>query len=444
MKILLIDVCGSFLDFGMRCQNHGHQVKLFIRKTREGLTNHIGEGIVPRVSSFEDHMSWADLILVSDNTFYLTILDRYRDKGMKIVGPSEQAAELELDRDLGQRTFEKAGIEIIPSKPFRNYDEALAHVMASPEKRFVSKPTGDGSGEASKAMSYVSKDAADMVYMLQKWKKTNPRSEFILQEFVPGIEMAVGGWFGPNGFSKYFLENFEHKKLMNGDLGVNTGEQGTALKYVTDSKLADICLRPLELVLHTLDYTGFIDVSVIIDAKGVPRPLEFTCRPGWPLFQIQQIVHKGDPVQWMYDMFEGKDTFKPSKDIAIGVVLSIPDYPYTRLTKKEVSGIPIYGYNEENKFFNNLHPCEMMMGKAPCLVDGKVVTTEMYVSAGDYLMVSTGTGKTVKEAKERSYKALKSISVPNSPMYRTDIGDRLEEELPKLHAMGFALEWTYD
>jgi len=53
-------------------------------------------------------------------------------------------------------------------------------------------------------------------------------------------------------------------------------------------------------------------------------------RPGWPLFQIQQALHKGDPAEWMLDLLDGKDTLKVSKDIACGVVVSIPDYPYSR------------------------------------------------------------------------------------------------------------------
>ena len=444
MKILLIDVCGNFLDFALRCKNAGHDVKWFIRKTKEGLENHAGDGLISKVYSWENHMNWADIVISSDNTYYLTILDRYRDKGKKIFCATEDSAELELDRDLGQSAFEKAGIAIIPSKPFDSYDEAIAYVKANPKKRFVSKPTGDGSGEASKAMSYVSKDSADMVYMLQKWKKQNPRCSFIIQEFVPGIEMAVGGWFGPKGFSKWFLENFEHKKLMNDDLGVNTGEQGTALKYVKNSALADLVLKPLELILHALGYIGYVDVAVIIDENGCPRPLEFTCRPGWPLFQIQQAVHKGDPVQWMLDLCNGVDSFTPSTEIAVGVVVAIPDYPYTRLTKKEVSGIPIYGFTPENKYFNNIHPCELMWGKAPCLEGDKIIDKEMFVTAGDYCVVCTGTSNTVSDASKRAYKAIDSISIPNSPMWRTDIGKRLEKQLPKLQEMGFAMEWKYE
>ena len=77
-----------------------------------------------------------------------------------------------------------------------------------------------------------------MVYMLEKWKRLGKQRDFHLQEFIPGIEMGVGGWFGPNGWVSGWEENWEFKKLMDGDKGVATGEQGTVLRYVTRSKLA--------------------------------------------------------------------------------------------------------------------------------------------------------------------------------------------------------------
>src|ERR1017187_4111784 len=129
-------------------------------------------------------------------------------------------------------------------------------------KRYVSKPSGD----ADKALSYVSKGPADMIFMLQNWKLLGKnKAPFLLQEFTAGIEFAVGGWFGKNGFSQFFLENFEHKKLMNGEIGVNTGEMGTAMKYCTaeESLLAREVLLPLEGALFRAGYTGYIDVSVI-------------------------------------------------------------------------------------------------------------------------------------------------------------------------------------
>ena len=275
-------------------------------------------------------------------------------------------------------------------------------------------------------------------------RKKAHKGDFILQEFRPGIEMAVGGWFGKGGFSKYWCENWEFKKLMNDDLGVATGEQGTILRYTEESKLAEEVLKPLEGQLHGLDYTGYIDVNCIITDDGTPWPLEFTMRPGWPLFQIQQAVHKGDPVEWMLDAIDGKDSLRVSKDVACGVVISMPDYPYSRLTKKECSNYPLFGLEEEDSL-KNVHLSEVQWGKAPANVDGKVkLDVPMFVTAGDYICTVTGCGNTIEEARESCYKTIKKkIEIPNSIMYRTDIGKRLEEQLPDLQKNGYCTDLEY-
>jgi phosphoribosylamine--glycine ligase len=441
MKILIIDAGGTCLDFALRAKSFGHEVKAFIRNNKDGSRCEVGDGLIQRVPHWEAHMNWADLIFCTDNTYYIHPLERYRDQGFPIIGPSIDTNRWEQDREYGAKILEKAGIKTIPSQKFSNYDEAIRYVLQT-NKRYVSKPIGDG----DKALSYVSKSPADLVFMLQKWKKEKAhKGDFILQEFRPGIEMAVGCWFGPAGFSKNWCENWEFKKLMNDDLGVATGEQGTILRYTSDSKLADIVLKPLEDYLHGLNYTGYIDVNCIITDDSTPWPLEFTMRPGWPLFQIQQAVHKGDPAQWMLDLVNGKDTLKVSKEIACGVVISMPDYPYSRLTKKECSGYPLFGIEEED-LLGNIHASEVQWGKAPAMVDGKVKPGhEQFVTAGDYICTVTSTGGSVEEASERCYKVIKKkIEIPNSIMYRTDIGCRLEEALPKLHEMGYCLDLDYE
>jgi phosphoribosylamine--glycine ligase len=440
MRILIIDAGGVCLDFALRCKVAGHTVKAFIRNNKDGSRSEVGDGLIERVPHWEPLMKWADLIFCTDNTYYIHPLERYRDQGYPIFSPSIDTNRWEQDRQHGADIMEKAGIKSIPSTVFKNYDEAIAHVMKNP-KRYVSKPIGDG----DKAMSYVSKSAADMVYMLQYWKKKNAyKGDFILQDFHGGIEMAVGGWFGLGGFSKYYCENWEFKKLMNDDLGVATGEQGTILRYTEESSLAEKVLKPLEDYLHALGYSGYIDVNCIIDDSGHPWPLEFTMRPGWPLFQIQQAVHKGDPAEWMLGMLDGKDMLKVSKDIACGVVISIPDYPYSRLTKKECSGYPLFGIVEED-VTKNIHLSEVQWGKAPCMKDGEVKLNEpMYVTSGDYVMTVSGTGKTVSEASDSCYKTIKKkVEIPNSIMYRTDIGHRLEGQIDGLHSNGYCKDLEY-
>ena len=435
MRILVIDNCAASLDWTMRLIRDGHQVKWYCppNPKLKMIGDFVGKGIVEKINDPNDWFKWADLIFFTDNTKWLQRGAAWKAKGWPVIGPSPEVAEWELDRDLGQKIMKKAGIKVIPGRGFNDYNTAIAYVK-SKMGRFVSKPNGD----ADKALSYVSKTPADMVYMLERWKKSNAlKREFILQEFVGGIEMAVGGWFGPGGFNRGFCENWEFKKLMNGDLGVATGEQGTVVRYVEKSKLADEVLIPCGEQLAKAGYVGYIDVNCIIDDSGAPWPLEFTMRPGWPTFNIQQALHTGDHAEWLLDLAEGRDAknFRLN-EVAVGVVLSIPDYPYSHITRREVCGIPIYGLDKTG--LENIHPCEMMLGKAPHEVNGKIVDLPCLVTAGDYVLVASGTSETISGAKRKAYNLLDKLEVPNSPMYRTDIGNRLKKQLPELQGMGFA------
>lgn len=439
MKILLIDPIGAMLDFAMRCDAQGHEVRWWLPKQKDGSRNPIGDGLAQKIPDWRPAMAWADLIVLSDNARLMRELEPYRRAGFPIWGANSATAAWELDRACGVQVLESVGIECIPSLSFTSYDKALAHLTANPA-RYVCKPNGD----VDKALSYVSKGPADLAFMLQHWKRTQPAGrEFLLQQFTPGIEMAVGGWVGRDGFLSQFLENFEFKKLMPGDAGPNTGEMGTAMRYVTaeQSKLAREMLLPLEPELIRQGYTGYIDVAVIIDEKGQPWPLEFTTRPGWPLFQIQQVLHK-DCAEWMLDALSGVDSFEPLEQIAVGVVLAIPDFPYGKLPRSEVSGFPIWGMDLHNRFF--LHPSELKLGSAPVERSGKLVTEPIMVSAGNYLLTVSGRGDSVERARDMAYRHLKQLDVPNSPIYRIDIGCRLEEQLKELQALGYAEAWCWE
>lgn len=437
MNVLLIDVYSSYLDLALRAVGAGHSVRWFQSPTREGLRSCVGDGLIKKVKDWESSMKWADIVLLADNVRYLHLLEKHRKAGYPIWGPSLETAAWELDRQKGQDVLKKAGVKVMESHPFKRISEARAFLTANPG-RYVSKPNADD----NKALSYVSKSARDLMFMFDYWEKNSTvGTDFILQKFTPGIEVAVGGWFGTSGFAGKWLENFEHKKLMNGEVGVNTGEMGTVLKYTSKSRLADLLLKPLEGELYRQSYTGYIDVSVMVAKNGDPLPLEFTCRPGWPLQQILQCLHVGDPIEWMVDSLNGRDTMKVRDEVAAGVVMTIPDFPYSRLTKKAVSGYPVYGYEKIPS--RHFHPAEMMMGEVWDEDDGDLRKRPGMVTAGDYVCVVTGAGDKVCDAHTDAYKNLKRIELPNSPMYRTDIGCRLENQLPELQSFGYCESWRY-
>lgn len=435
MRILIIDPYACALDWAMRCQDAGHQVKWRVQNnlpTRYDVSR-VGEGIVDRIEDFHTWFKWPDLIFVAYNSIWMGAVDKWVKEGYPVVGCTSKTALWETDRSAGMNIFKQADVEIPPTKEFTDYDKAIAFVKKN-MLRYVSKP----SDSPDKSLSYCSKSPADMVYMLERWKKFNKlKGSFILQEFISGAEMAVGGWFGPGGFNRGWCENFEFKKLMNDDLGVATGEQGTVLRYVKSSSLADKVLKPIEDQLASEGYVGYIDVNCIIDDDGTPQPLEFTMRPGWPTFNFQGALHKGDPAEWLLNLAEGTDAKNVMMDtVCTGVCLSIPDFPYSLMPSEEMDGIPIYGIEKVDR--KHIHYAEMRMGEAPQEVDGKIVSKPCLVTAGDYVLESTGVGKTVTEAKKAAYGVLKKISLPNSPMYRTDIGNRLKKQLPILQSLGYA------
>lgn len=429
-RLLIVDTFAEFcLDFALRCQADGWDVKWFSDPTQERGVN-IGKGLVERVKDFEPWMMWADVVFVADNTKYLQRMDQWRTKGVRIVGPSVATAAWEIDRVLGMKVFEKVGIPCPPYREFSDYDAAISYVKKQ-DRAFVSKPCGI---VTDKSLSYVAPTPEALCFMLQRWKdrgKTKP--SFILQEKISGIEFAVGGWFGPHGWNAGWEENFEHKKLMHGDLGPNCGEAGTVMRYVRTSKLANKVLKPLTEKLFESGYIGCIDVNCIIDDTGHPWPLEFTNRPGVPAFQIQQALTEGDHAQWLLDLCDGIDS-QPVvyDDVAVGIVMAIPPYPYGRAPDDEVLGIPIYGITERNR--DAIHPSMIMAGKMP----------ESWVTAGDYVLCATGVAGTVSQARNKSLDVLDHLKdTPASPFWRRDIGQRLSRQLETLQSLGYATGMTY-
>lgn len=442
-RLLIIDNASNCLDMAMRAVLAGWTVKWYDKPRPDGTPRLAGRGFagIEKITDFNElrrkWIDWADLIYLPDNIFYLDMLEPYQKQGYPILAPNVAAAELEVNRATGQKAMADVGIPIMESKAFFDYDDAIAFVKKHPQY-LVSKPSGD----ASKALSYVASDPADLVYMLGRWKskpelkKAAKLDGFILQERKYGVEMAVGGWYGPGGWSEYFYENWEYKKLMADDLGVATGEMGTLSRMVKKSKLAEQVLKPIAPILDKLGYCGYIDNNCIIDEDG-PWPMEWTMRDGWPTrHNVMAHVKNDDPIQWMLDLLNGKDTMEAVLgEVCVSVLIALPDFPYSKITNKELTGIPIRGAED----LQHIHLSEVMMGEAPTMVGDKVVTLPGYITCGDYTMVVTGTGETISEARRDCYGAVKKVKIPNNPFYRPDIGaGRIKKQLPELHRMGYA------
>lgn len=434
MRLLLIDTEGLGLDFCLRCSAAGHDVRWFridAGKSRDG------EGFpnINVVEDWHDHMDWAKsgVILNTGNHKFLSELDEYREEGYPVFGPSKASAALEIKRSQGMDLLKKIGVDLPPYQMFNSLEEAARFVRKSSEA-YVFKTMGD---EADKSLAYVSKSPADMAGWIEQKiaKGMKLKGPCMLQEKIDMLcDYGAGGWMGPQGFLRDRWEiSFEHKKLMNGEIGPNTGEQGTVIQRVEKDPLVDVLLA-LEPHLVKLGHIGDFSIGVGIDKKGKAWPFEFTARLGYPAWFLQIASVEGDPLQWMRDLIDGKDSLKMTRDTCIGVVCAQPPYPSEKFNPEETEGEPI---SVDPSIANQVHPCAVMIGTGPVMDGDKIVDKPMWQTTAPYVMVVTGLGSSVQAAQRSVYGAIDKISFPDM-MYRTDIGDKVKRYLPELHKFGFA------
>lgn len=427
-KILIIEPhSDGLLDLALRAQAYGHSVRLFERDY-DPIKNPTGRGIVERVPDWRPSVRWADLIVVGSLGYCQAEFDRIQAEGRPIIGAGGQAAQWELDRLAGMQAFKRAGIAVPPYRQCAGLREAMQYVYERDEGVAV-KVCGD---VTDKSTSVVGKTAKEVLHHLDTWRKQGRSfpSGFIVQDRVQGSEFAVGAWVGPQGFVDGFEENAENKKLFAGDLGPNTGEMGTTLRLVKKSKLADKVLKPFEDRLVSLGYIGNFDVNCIVDDEGTPWPLEFTMRLGYPAINIELALHDNDPVEFLMAVATGnKPPPRKLDTIAVGIVQAIWPYPAKHERTEEVVGQPIWGVTPAIE--NAIHPVMVQ------------VKDDQLATAGSYVLVSTGLGSTVSEARHQAARVLDRLTIPANSYYRNDIGGRLRGQLPRLQKNGYAIGFAY-
>lgn len=428
MNVLLLDSDSCGLDMAYRAAEAGHSVRWW-QPPEKGKVPRDGEGFpkIKKVSGWKSEMSWAKqgLIVNLYNGPITKELDRYRDFGFPVFGPSSKSAALEVKREEGMKALEKKGVKVPQYKTFPTLAEALKYAQSA-DRRLVFKTLGS---EEDKSLSYCASSPEDMAGRIQSWIEggLTLKGPCMLQDFIEGIEVGVSAWMGKQGFVSPFNINFEFKKFMSGDFGPATGEMGTVTQYVNESKLAKETLEPMEETLKSLGHIGDVDLNCIVDEKGEAYCLEWTNRFGWPSTQILCATHEGDPIQWMKDALSGKQSLKVNHNLAIGVLMAAPPFPYPD-EEDEAVGLPIGGIED---VWENVSPWQIMLEK------GEYKTSGPYVCLVTATRPDEGRHWDVHDAKEMVYATVDKIKFPNR-IVRNDIGLRLKEQLPILQALGYS------
>ena len=423
-RFLFVSKWGLIHDLAWEVKKEGNEVRYHIMMKSE---REVGDGFVEKVDRWEESKDWADVIVFDDCEFGV-VADRLRAEGKAVVGGTPYTDRLEMDRDFGQEEMRMAGLTILPRWEFDSFDAAIAFIKSTPG-RYVVKPSGRAQNE--KVLSFVGQeeDGLDVLTMLEHYKKGwgGKIKSFQLQKYASGVEVAVGAFFNGKDFLHPVFVNFEHKRMFNDDIGPQTGEMGTSGFWHNSSTLFQQTLLRMKDRLAAVHYTGYIDINCIANSRGI-YPLEFTCRFGYPTInlQIEGILSRWSDL--MSGMARGQPvTMRAKRGFQICVVIAVPPFPFLdsdAFRKFSEDAVIIF----RKPMNGGLHPCDVR------LVDGDWRLT----GNSGYVLVVTGSGSTMDDARKEAYNRVKNIIIPNM-FYRTDIGERWHKDGDLLQTWGYLL-----
>jgi phosphoribosylamine--glycine ligase len=264
----------------------------------------------------------------------------------------------------------------------------------------------------------------------RRWPQDEPLS-FILMEYVDGVEVGVGAFFNGKEFLRPANLDWEHKRFFPGDLGELTGEMGTVVTYRGAERIFDATLGRLESLLRSSGYCGYINLNTIVNERGI-WPLEFTCRFGYPGFQILDSLHIDRWDELFARMVAREATDLHTLDgFSVGIVMTVPPFPYSTDYQRLGKGLPIcFSTQPSERERDSIHYGEVAM------CDGQLVTAGMI----GYIAVVTGVGETIAAAGDAAYELTRKIIIPNA-RYRVDIGEKLiREDMITLKRLGWQSE----
>lgn len=203
---------------------------------------------------------------------------------------------------------------------------------------------------------------------------------------------------------------------------------GNTLMYWSEpNQLFESTLKKMEPALKESGYVGYIDINCIVNGKGI-YPLEFTSRFGYPTIQIQLEGITNPAGEWLYQLASGeKFELKTKKGFQVGVRILVPTY---------------FGHEKDKELIHMFNDLAILF-KNPSSLEGIHIEdikndNGVWRIAGTsgVVMVVTGSGTTVEEARKLTYRRIHNIIIPNM-FYRTDIGSSWSVESDRLHSWGY-------
>ena len=263
------------------------------------------------------------------------IVNLFRARGLKVFGPTKEAAQLESSKDFAKAFMQRHGIPTATYQTFSDAAQAHAYIDANGAP-IVIKADGLAAGKGVVVAMSLEEAHAAVDNMLLDNRLGNAGARVVIEEFLAGEEasfivMCDGKNVLPLATSQ------DHKRLKDNDEGPNTGGMGaySPAPIVTPAMHARVMREIINPTINGMakdgiPFTGFLYAGLMIDAAGNPKTLEFNCRMGDPETQPIMARLKSDLVTVMEHAVNGTlDAVELDWDrrTAVGVVMAAAGYP---------------------------------------------------------------------------------------------------------------------
>ena len=417
MKVLIIGSGGREHALAWQCSQFEEVEHVFVAPGNAGtylekkISNiQIDPENIPGLISFAKS-EFIDITIVGPEApLVMGVVDDFQDEGLAIFGPSKLASQLEGSKAFSKNFMHRNNIPTAFYKVFTESNLAIKYVkeMGTP---IVIKADGLAAGKGVIIANTLSEATVAINDMLEGNRFGKAGSRVVIEEFLKGEEasfivMVDGGNILPMATSQ------DHKARDNNDKGPNTGGMGAYSPAPIISPLVfnDVMEKVIKPTVEAMKaegipYTGFLYAGLMIDDKGMTKVLEYNCRFGDPETQPIMMRLKSNLAQLCISATQGAlDLTNAEWDdrTALGVVMAANGYPDS-YKKGEIINLPLE--ESDSKIFH-----------AGTKLDAGNIT-----SNGGRVLCATALGGDIKEAQEKAYQLINSISWEGS-YFRTDIG----------------------
>jgi len=341
------------------------------------------------------------------------VVDAFQAAGLKIFGPTRQAARLEVSKDYAKAFMTRHGIPTANFATFTDASQAHAHVdkFGAP---VVIKADGLAAGKGVVVAMEADQAHAAIDMMLVNGSFGSAGARVVIEQYLEGEEVSFivlcdGRYALPLASSQ------DHKRLEDGDKGPNTGGMGaySPAPLVTPSIHAKVMREVIHPTIQGMErdglpYVGFLYAGLMIGSDGQLNVLEFNCRLGDPEAQPIVMRLKSDLLMLIEHALNGQlERAEAEWDprVALGVVMAARGYP-----GNPEKGDVIQGLDSDAEDVHVFHA-------GTALADSRVVTS------GGRVLCVTALGHNVRTAQRRAYEAVGKIHFEGM-QFRHDIGQR--------------------